>query len=302
MGSYTYPASGAGALRPHALSAITGTVNAITNPSFSYDDNGNLLDGLGRRYAWSAANLPTLIDRLSGTDPLERTEFAYGPDRQRLLQRVRPMRDGLPGSTSRLTRYAGSIDKEIDYAANLTTVRTYLPNRLGYFEQIHNSSSNLPGEPIASSQYRFFHSDAHGSLLAVSSPSGSLLQRFAYDAWGRRRKLNGSDDSWTTLGSSNLWNPFGHFGYTGHEHIDQLGLIHMGARVYDPIVARMTSADPTVPDAKDVQAFNRYSYVLNNALKYVDPTGLAPVREEKVYAGPKDEGTPASTQTVTIVG
>ena len=47
----------------------------------------------------------------------------------------------------------------------------------------------------------------------------------------------------------------------------------MNARVYDPYLGRFLSADPVLPDAGNMQEFNRYAYVTNNPLKYVDPTG-----------------------------
>jgi RHS repeat-associated protein len=63
-------------------------------------------------------------------------------------------------------------------------------------------------------------------------------------------------------------------GYTEHEHLDNLGLIHMNGRVQDPLIGRFLSADPYVPDPWDGQSFNRYSYVRNNPLTRVDPTGF----------------------------
>ncbi|MBU1751451.1 MAG: RHS repeat-associated core domain-containing protein, partial [Chloroflexi bacterium] len=51
------------------------------------------------------------------------------------------------------------------------------------------------------------------------------------------------------------------------------GLLYYGARYYDPLLGRFVSADTVVPGAGNPQAFNRYSYVLNNPLRYVDPTG-----------------------------
>ena len=52
-----------------------------------------------------------------------------------------------------------------------------------------------------------------------------------------------------------------------------MGLVHMNGRVYDPVVGRFMSADPTVPDPLDGQSFNRYAYVENNPLSAVDPSG-----------------------------
>ncbi|HFQ5352949.1 RHS repeat-associated core domain-containing protein [Vibrio vulnificus] len=64
-------------------------------------------------------------------------------------------------------------------------------------------------------------------------------------------------------------------GFTGHEMLDDVGLIHINGRVYDPTLARFLSTDPYTQDKWfGTLAFNRYSYVQNNPLSYVDPTGL----------------------------
>ncbi len=62
-------------------------------------------------------------------------------------------------------------------------------------------------------------------------------------------------------------------GFTGHEHIESLGLVHMNGRVYDPLLGRFLSADPFVQAPTNTQSPNRYSYVFNNPLSFTDPTG-----------------------------
>jgi len=62
-------------------------------------------------------------------------------------------------------------------------------------------------------------------------------------------------------------------GYTGHEHLQQFGLINMNARLYDPALGRFLSPDPYVQAPDFTQNFNRYSYALNNPLVYVDQDG-----------------------------
>ncbi|WP_276611279.1 RHS repeat-associated core domain-containing protein [Thioalkalivibrio sp. XN8] len=62
-------------------------------------------------------------------------------------------------------------------------------------------------------------------------------------------------------------------GFTGHEHLDQVGLIHMGGRVYDPELGWFLSPDPFVQFPASTQGFNRYAYVGNNPLSYTDPSG-----------------------------
>jgi RHS repeat-associated protein len=65
-----------------------------------------------------------------------------------------------------------------------------------------------------------------------------------------------------------------HKGYTGHEQLDNLNLVHMNGRVYDPLIARFLSADPIIQDPYHSQSFNRYSYIWNNPLNGTDPTGF----------------------------
>ena len=63
-------------------------------------------------------------------------------------------------------------------------------------------------------------------------------------------------------------------GFTGHEMIDPVGLVHMNGRVYDPEIGRFLSADPFVQETGNLQSWNRYSYVLNNPLSFTDPSGF----------------------------
>jgi hypothetical protein len=50
-------------------------------------------------------------------------------------------------------------------------------------------------------------------------------------------------------------------------------LLAYGVRWYGPALGRFISPDTIVPDYANPQSLNRYSYVYNNPLKYVDPTG-----------------------------
>jgi RHS repeat-associated protein len=74
--------------------------------------------------------------------------------------------------------------------------------------------------------------------------------------------------------------------FTG-QRLDGTGLYYYGARYYDPTIGRFISADPMVKSLANPQAFNRYSYVLNNPLKHVDPSGLIPIgvgyRDDETY-------------------
>lgn len=56
--------------------------------------------------------------------------------------------------------------------------------------------------------------------------------------------------------------------------LDAMNLVHMNGRIYDPNLARMLSADPINSNPANLQRYNRYSYVLNNPLRFTDPTGF----------------------------
>jgi RHS repeat-associated protein len=60
--------------------------------------------------------------------------------------------------------------------------------------------------------------------------------------------------------------------FTG-QRLDQTGLYYYNARYYDPTIGRFISADSIIPHPANPQSFNRYSYCLNNPLKYIDPSG-----------------------------
>jgi len=62
-------------------------------------------------------------------------------------------------------------------------------------------------------------------------------------------------------------------GFTMHKMLPEFGLINMNGRMYDPALGRMLSPDNYIPNPRNPQAYNRYSYALNNPLKYVDPDG-----------------------------
>ncbi len=113
----------------------------------------------------------------------------------------------------------------------------------------------------------FLHDDHLGSVDAVSGMDGPLA-KYSYSAFGKKRDLSFTFE--------NAWDPgIGDmdFGFTGHEHDDGFGLINMRGRTYDPAMRRMMSADPFVVDPFGSQSYNRYSYVENDPLNMIDPTG-----------------------------
>ncbi len=62
-------------------------------------------------------------------------------------------------------------------------------------------------------------------------------------------------------------------GFTGHEQLDDVGLVHMNGRVYDPLLGRFGTPDPMTENPFSTQGWNRYSYVGNSPLNFTDPSG-----------------------------
>jgi len=125
-------------------------------------------------------------------------------------------------------------------------------------------------------EFNWTHLNRLGSPIAISAENGSLREKLAYDAWGKRRTLTGANLSTTvtTPTPDSLDGVVDNRGFTGHEMLDQLDLVHMNGRIYDPLVGRFLSADPILQDPMNGQSYNRYSYVLNNPTNLTDPTGF----------------------------
>jgi RHS repeat-associated protein len=128
----------------------------------------------------------------------------------------------------------------------------------------------VPGSTQTSS-LRYFHHDQLGSIAAITDGvTGGEIERLAYDPWGKRRNINGLSDVTDSLVGRTTDR-----GFTEHEHLDEMGVVHMNGRIYDPLVARFMSADPFIQAPSMLQSYNRYAYVMNNPLNLTDPSGYS---------------------------
>jgi len=115
--------------------------------------------------------------------------------------------------------------------------------------------------------YLYLHRDYQGSIIAISNENGQLVEKRLFDAWGNILKVQNRQG--TNLSKLTILD----CGYTGHEHLQGINLIHMNARLYDPVVHRFLQPDNFVQDPFNTQNFNRYGYCLNNPFLYVDKNG-----------------------------
>ncbi|MBO4584989.1 MAG: hypothetical protein J5675_00095 [Bacteroidales bacterium] len=123
--------------------------------------------------------------------------------------------------------------------------------------------------------------DYLGSITHVVTTSGTLVAEYSYDPWGRMR----DPETLTPYASTSQPSLLLGRGFCGHEHLPNLGLINMNARLYDPVLGRFLSPDPYVQSPDLSQNFNRYAYALNNPLKYTDETGEFALTTMLIAAG-----------------
>lgn len=111
--------------------------------------------------------------------------------------------------------------------------------------------------------------DHLGSITHITKINGEIIQELSYDAWGRLR----DPDTYALYEKGQEPSLFLGRGFTGHEHLTQFCLINMNARLYDATLGRYLSPDPYVQMLDISQNFNRYSYCMNNPLRYTDKSG-----------------------------
>ncbi len=259
-----------GSSRPHAVT-LTGTGGT----SYHYDADGNMDIRGGSTIVWNKLNLPITIGGSSGS-----SDFYYDPNLNRYKQAA-------SGSVTETTLYIGGLVERVDTSD--PTFRHYIPA----------GSNTVVYSRTYGGQVRTYYAtgDHFGSTTAVtcglsanpvdsSCTSGSVLVKESFGAFGNRRGSNWtgtpSGGDMTLIGASTRR------GFTFHEQVDNLSLIHMNGRVFDPAIGRFLSADPFVPDPDNTQSFNRYSYVSNNPLTFTDPSGFCAPPEcgTEVVGGP----------------
>ncbi|WP_264536252.1 RHS repeat-associated core domain-containing protein [Flavobacterium sp. N1736] len=131
----------------------------------------------------------------------------------------------------------------------------------------------------AQEQTLYLHRDYQGSILAITNETGAVVEKRQFDAWGAIIKVQ--DGAGNILNGLTILDR----GYTGHEHLQSVGLIHMNGRLYDPKLHRFLQPDNYVQDPDNTQNYNRYGYVLNNPLKYTDPSGEFKINLNDIIAG-----------------
>ncbi|MBK9260810.1 MAG: type IV secretion protein Rhs, partial [Polyangiaceae bacterium] len=114
----------------------------------------------------------------------------------------------------------------------------------------------------------YLHVDHVGSVETVTNEKGTQVEKRSYDAFGQRRNVIWGSPPPVSFTSKVTK------GFTGHEEADEFGLVNMKGRFFDPRTGRFLSTDPIIANVYNGQSFNVYSYVWNNPLAFVDPSGF----------------------------
>lgn len=270
---FTYGTDNLYRLKTSQIGAAVKTVN--------YTANGNILnktDYGNYFYSGTKVNAVTSVDNTTGiinaasdqvitytpfsktsviTENNDRLQYTYGPDYSRKMAEQYLISTNTKTSTR---YYVGDYEKTIDIPTATTTEVNYINGPSGLIGMYVNQNGT-------STMY-YAYTDHLGSIVTVTNQTGGVVAEQNFDAWGRKR--NPTNWTFTAVPTPPAWL---YRGYTGHEHLPQFALINMNGRMYDPLIGRMLSPDIVVQAPGNTQNYNRYTYCLNNPLKYTDPSG-----------------------------
>ncbi|MFH1652487.1 MAG: RHS repeat-associated core domain-containing protein [Pseudomonadota bacterium] len=127
----------------------------------------------------------------------------------------------------------------------------------------------------------YYHTDTSGNIVALTDSKGALVERYSYSAYG---DVEIHDAGGALLAQSGVDNPYL---YSGREYDPETNLYYYRARTYNPELGRFMQQDPLPllslrgaqrrgnPFDLMPEFSNRYAYVMNNPINFVDPFGLA---------------------------
>lgn len=203
--------------------------------TFTWDADGNMLSKSGMAFTYNGINRLTQV--VSGTLTVG---FAYDGDGRRASKTVN-------GTATNYT---------YDTIAGLAYV---LAERTGSDTSLYTYGSDLVALTDPSGVQSYYHYDGLGSTRALSNGSGQVTARYSYDVFGATRSSSGA--------SPNA------FKFAGEQTDDELGLIYLRARYYDPSMGRFMSKDPKAGHEHVTQSLNLYPYSQNNPVTLTDPSG-----------------------------
>ncbi len=176
--------------------------------------------------------------------------------------------------TNWLVYDGAQVVAEVDATGTLLKSYTWGPgidNLLAY--TIHDAGTNVYNAP-ASTYYAL--TDHLGTVHALADESGTIVESYSYDAWGRVlgvHDANGTPLSESAVGNNYLWQ--------GRWYSWHTGLYYFRARWYDPVTGRWLSKDPIGIGG----GLNQYAAFGNNPVNFRDPDGLLAKEGHEYWMG-----------------
>jgi RHS repeat-associated protein len=167
-------------------------------------------------------------------------------------------------------KYQRQFQKSYSADSSMEIKKNNFTNQLEFVTYIGGNGYTAPvvlKSDGVTQNYLYLHRDYLGSIVAISNQAGNIVEKRLFDAWGEILKVQ--DEQGNVLNGCSVLDR----GYTGHEHLQSVNLIHMNGRLYDPKLHRFLQPDNFIQEPYNTQNYNRYAYVLNNPLKYTDVSG-----------------------------
>jgi RHS repeat-associated protein len=244
LGTYGY-----GTTKPHAVKELDNVPDVISRNYQNID-----YTSFDKAYFIGEKLLPLNENYITTLN------IGYDSDNNRIWQKFNDFRTG----EIMEKRYFNAVYEEMTDERGSVSKRHYIVGPNGTIAIFTNKNDAL-------TVTNYILTDHLGSINYVLDENGIVEQELSYDAWGRRR----NPATWTNYSSTTTpTRPLFERGYTMHEHIDAFKLINMNGRMYDPVVARFLSPDPIIQSPENTQSYNSYSYVMNNPLRFTDPSGF----------------------------
>jgi RHS repeat-associated protein len=260
LGNLTYNSSVGHYIYPDSgpLSVHPHAVRSAGRARFRYDANGNMVGGLDRTMSYNFENQLEKVIFHGLT-----TKFIYGGDGRRAIKFVlAPVNES--------TFYVGPFEENVTNGRKITRSFDYV---------FANGTRSLAIDVRTREKY-FYSSDARHSTRIVTGTDGRLIHRIYYEPYGKASET-----------ARLRKEPFSY--KFNDKQLDQsTQLYDYGARPYDSTLGRFISADDVLADLTNPRTLNRYTYALNNPLRYTDPTGHG---EEEGDREPK-ESEPKDTE------
>ncbi|MBI4847047.1 MAG: hypothetical protein HY808_00515 [Nitrospirae bacterium] len=207
-----------------------------TNIINIYDANGSLVTGDGNYYEYNDANQLVRV-RQGDQNGAVVAEYFYD--------------------------YSGQRIKKIENGVTTYYIGKHFEKQIGGTDEGNSSYYFAEGERVAkkdpSGNIYYYHADHLGGTNAVTDSAGTVVAKTDYMPFGEVKQGSTGNEKYS---------------YTGKEK-DKTDLYYFEARYNSTMFKHFTQADVAEPDFENPQDLNRYAYVQNNPLTYIDPDGLS---------------------------